>query len=293
MEYLNRYKALQVPVVQDDKVARWEAVKLGKYLLKTGEDKAREYFDRDHPDNWAMIEALGGSVMDHFRKQGATLTVHLSLAAVTHAQAFTNWRDLWYYARKALHGKGSPEEAQMTLQLAARFNLLKGGDLQSFCDKYLGLDCNGFVGNYLVHGLRGGDWDAEPPGTAFLADQTIDIIMGAKKSTITTVDDLVPASSYVMGLVGSSGNVIGRVESGTIGHVFITNPLEKRETDYTDDNRKTRKVWTMNAVESTGGVGLVSAACQFVGVSKDGIFQVKRLSHPHDDPLPFRACVAA
>ena len=107
--------------------------------------------------------------------------------------------------------------------------------------------------------------------------------MNAKGSSIKTMNDLVPTSSYVFGLVGSSGNVIPRYEGNAIGHVFITQPGIKWETDYLVGKGKTKTVWTMFAAESTGGVGLAFNTCQFVSVSKDGIFQVKRFSHPHAD----------
>lgn len=62
------------------------------------------------------------------------------------------------------------------LQLADRFNLLAGSDLQSYGDNYLGLDCNGFVGNYLIHGHREGDWQkAEPVGTDGLGRRSMRI----------------------------------------------------------------------------------------------------------------------
>jgi hypothetical protein len=269
-------------------------VKFGKYVLITGANDKGLSWDKNHPNNQAAYDAMYGKLTDYFAKKGATITIHVrGVDGVLEYMEFTKWTDLWYYARKGFLGKGSVEEVQITLQLAARFNLLAGGDMQSYCDKYLGLDCNGFVGNHLVHGLRGDDWDAEPPGTDFLANKTIDVIMKAKGSTIKTVDDLVPASSYVMGLVGPSGNVIPQYEGSAIGHVFITQPGLKWESVYTDAKGKDKKVWTMYAAESTGGVGLAFEKCQFVSVSKDGIFQVKRFSHPLDAPLPFRASRAA
>jgi hypothetical protein len=49
-------------------------------------------------------------------------------------------------------GKGMPDDIRQTLRLAVRHKLTEPDKLrlQRFCDKYIGLDCNGFVGNYLL-----------------------------------------------------------------------------------------------------------------------------------------------
>jgi hypothetical protein len=48
-------------------------------------------------------------------------------------------------------GKGSPQEISRVLQFAVGFDLLPPtlGALQAHCREYIGLDCNGFVGNFL------------------------------------------------------------------------------------------------------------------------------------------------
>jgi hypothetical protein len=52
-------------------------------------------------------------------------------------------------------GKGSPEEIAIALHLVARYKLYDkiyasdpAAGVRDYCDKYIGLDCNGFVGNY-------------------------------------------------------------------------------------------------------------------------------------------------
>jgi len=45
-------------------------------------------------------------------------------------------------------GKGAPGEIQAVLWLAARCELLDRGNISSYCDGNLGLDCGGFVANY-------------------------------------------------------------------------------------------------------------------------------------------------
>src|SRR5262249_23620245 len=64
-----------------------------------------------------------------------------------------NWLRL---ARSAFMGKGSPEACRIVLQLARRWGLAP--NLQAYADSYLGLDCNGFVGNYLWHVVQKNPW---------------------------------------------------------------------------------------------------------------------------------------
>lgn len=50
--------------------------------------------------------------------------------------------------QKAFYGKGSPDEIDTAIWLASRYGRVRPDNIQAWCDKYLGLDCNGFVGNY-------------------------------------------------------------------------------------------------------------------------------------------------
>ena len=52
-------------------------------------------------------------------------------------------------------GKGSPEEIAIALHLVSRYKLYDkiyatdpAAGVRDYCDRYIGLDCNGFVGNY-------------------------------------------------------------------------------------------------------------------------------------------------
>jgi hypothetical protein len=45
-------------------------------------------------------------------------------------------------------GKGSPEEIALTLRLAIRYGITSVGGARDFSDRYLGMDCSGFVSNY-------------------------------------------------------------------------------------------------------------------------------------------------
>src|SRR5262249_47633573 len=55
-------------------------------------------------------------------------------------------------------GKGTPEDIAGTLRLALRYGLVKPdtASLQKYCDAYIGMDCSGFVGNFLNEALGAG-----------------------------------------------------------------------------------------------------------------------------------------
>jgi len=51
---------------------------------------------------------------------------------------------------RSMSGRGAPEEIEMTLEAAVACGRIQSSDtsIQGFIDKYMGLDCAGFVGNY-------------------------------------------------------------------------------------------------------------------------------------------------
>lgn len=70
---------------------------------------------------------------------------------------------------QAFIGKGSPEIIALALRLALAFKLVDAtvAAVQSYCDAYVGLDCNGYVGNYLKlkgSSLVGPSTSANPSG---------------------------------------------------------------------------------------------------------------------------------
>lgn len=80
-------------------------------------------------------------------RRNAAAAVHLSNAEVL--------RKLPTLMVHVHTGKGSPEEIATALHLISRYKLYDpkfasdpAAGVRDYCDKYLGLDCNGFVGNY-------------------------------------------------------------------------------------------------------------------------------------------------
>jgi hypothetical protein len=78
----------------------------------------------------------------------------LHLMAATMHQVFTkSMTDAKPWIARVHMGKGWPEDIALTLSLVARYKLYdKSLDVKlgvaKYCDDFIGLDCNGFVGNY-------------------------------------------------------------------------------------------------------------------------------------------------
>jgi hypothetical protein len=66
--------------------------------------------------------------------------------------------DAWFQANKerirnAGMGKGAPQDYQLALEWAVRSQKIRNvsqATLQTYCDDHLGIDCSGFVTNYLI-----------------------------------------------------------------------------------------------------------------------------------------------
>jgi hypothetical protein len=285
-EYESRYNDLFVPIFdREGDFLRWTTVTLNKYvLIVRQDDEGKVYWDAGHPQNQQRFDELLGKTRDYFRRPPASLKVVVQPGDRSEdSKVFSSWQTLWYRARKAFLGKACPEEAQITLQLAMRFKLTNEDGLQDYCDKFLGLDCNGFVGNYIVHGWRGADWDSETD-SGFLANQGIRTIMEHNGTKVTKLDDVDTLGTYLLGLVDrNSGQIIDRFGSVGVGHLLVTEPGTKTITMY-----EKKPVPALLGVESTGGVGLIDRNCDLVSVTKDGVFTVKRWSHPEQGPSRFR-----
>jgi hypothetical protein len=88
--------------------------------------------------------------------------------------------DGWSFDRESLQrcysGKGSPAEIMDALWLANRCALLDASNVQDYCDSFLGLDCNGFCGNFVGEHRPVGAYD-ENPRKDFATIATGDLIV--------------------------------------------------------------------------------------------------------------------
>ena len=135
--YACRYLAIDVPGVATG------PVKIGRYH-RGAPTKAKD--------------ELLGTVRDHFGHHKADRLYRLATTINGQPFAVQSYDEIKLNLQNPFIGKGSPEECQLVLQLAVALKLVRPQSLQTWADLNLGLDCNGFVGNYLVHDLLAKPW---------------------------------------------------------------------------------------------------------------------------------------
>jgi hypothetical protein len=176
------------------------------------------------------------------------------------------------FARYVFAGKGSPEHCQIVLQLADHWKLAPRG-LQAYADEALGLDCNGFVGNYLWHVRRGQPWSDQGLKANEGPDSSISQYF-AGKTLITRWEDMKPGRSYILGRVNELGGGIidgGGDTAANAGHIAITEPSKFRPGTMSTP-------FSIYVVEATGGhnPGLWESWYSLVGTRPGHVFNVNR-----------------
>lgn len=159
-------------------------------------------------------------------------------------------------------GKGSIDEIATCLHLIALFGLYdkkKFGDdaasgVRDYCDKYIGLDCNGFVGNYARHIRAGKVPDTQIPSYA------------PKNLRRTKLESVAPLDVLVW---------------TDFGHIAIIDSIQRIAT-----GKDNKPALDCVVVESSGGNpsggndtkngGLQHSTYSIRSVGKDNIFQVER-----------------
>jgi hypothetical protein len=174
-------------------------------------------------------------------------------------------------AKWVFKGKGSPEHCQIVLQLANRWGLAP--ELQKYADAWLGLDCNGFVGNYLWHTRKGKNWDDLGVRNHDMGPDAL-ISEFLLRNPVKRWRDVDPSKTYVLGLTDSSGVVVPGGPNSKSGHIAITdNTVSKR--DQKKDGLLSPAVFV---VESTGAhtPGLWGSYYNCKREKGDGLFTLFR-----------------
>lgn len=183
VEFMRQYRNLQVLAVLDDAAAGvcrevTYTVQLTKYFMMDWDEGTEER--RDY-------------------------------AAVTSGGSRT---DAWFQANKekirnAAMGKGSPRDYELALEWAVRSRkvpIVSQATLQAWCDEHLGIDCSGFVTNYLIACGKKPATDATVRNTS--AASYYDAVRAVNDSTLVTRGDL---------LVWMNGNAVKR----NPGHIAV------------------------------------------------------------------------
>lgn len=201
---------------------------------------------------------------------------------------------LWALLRYPYVGKGSPEAIQVALQLAAvdlpgSPPLVRPEDFQGYCDRWFGLDCNGFVGNYLRHVYQSVHWsDVNASSDAIESNDQISTIWtkfdGIEQVRAINVD---PADLNLLVMVDQNGVVVPGGKPPDYGHIMISEPGESAQITNSKGKLPVGRdaavpaicvVESTKAKDETDGLsGLAKsyyAYCETAG--RDGVFTVLR-----------------
>ncbi len=244
--YAAHYLPVVVPAYGTDPPV---SVKISRYRLYNGDADSRAR-DREK-DN--LLGALGRHLATN-QKQDKDYSLELSINGKPYE--ITDANQVNIHAWRPFLGKGSPEECELVLTLALLVYGKRPGELQKWADTNLGLDCNGFVGNYVFHEWMGNDWDAAPPHdnpkppkersdlngpSANIETLFHSLASGPhEEHAIKDIDELRWDTMYLVARVDpSTGSVIGGSPvrpHGRYGHIAITEsgPLVK---PYTSNSR--------------------------------------------------------
>jgi len=262
VRYAEKYLHLEVPF--DDGPVY---VGITKYLLR---------------DPTAEQQGMWGAFKDYLRKNGRIrVLVNGEVVEITSAES------VLHRVVNPFYGKGSPEDCQIVLQLAVLLRRVTSKyELQAYADANLGLDCNGFVGNYLFRIVGGNGWRVDPPDGGVGPSTTIDLIMArAGGFVIHTVDQMVPSRMHVLAEVDDHDRIKPGGPTAETGHIAITEPGRYMPSFMTMDlsvaNKGALGAPAFWGTESAGHIGLIQswyAVTQLVRKDKpvDAVFRVYR-----------------
>lgn len=193
-------------------------------------------YHRGDPTN--QKDALQGLVKAEFERQSRK-TSGFRLPVTVNGQRFEfrSYDDIKFCLQHPFIGKGAPEECQVVLQLAVATMLVKPENLQKWADANLGLDCNGFVGSYLLHEVAGKDWRSAATKAEVGPSQGIDEYEKHWcDAPVTDAAKFERGRTYLVMRVDDRGDVISRFSGGKVGHIAITEPSEMMDRSFISDS---------------------------------------------------------
>ncbi len=188
------------------------------------------------PTNWQALRAdsyrLGTSswqhtfwshdIQSHFKRPVEVTVMPLSgMAEILEL----NLEQALRHFNPPFSGKGSPEQAQIAIQLVYRFRKVAMTPDQFVSLDFVGLDCNGFVGNYYRRVVMGQDWKNldvnKDPGPTTLMDDLL-----ALGTEVVDPKALRDDGTYILVWCDDKGNIYNPKKNvpNTYGHVMITEP---------------------------------------------------------------------
>lgn len=180
----------------------------------------------------AEEEAFAQAVKEYFQAQHKKDT-NFALDVIVNGEtaSMKSYQEISPHITAPFWGKGSPEDCQIAAQLAVLMKRTSKDNLPRYCEKHMGLDCNGFVGNYLFHERRGNPWqrkakDKKELGPSSSMDEFVAAGLPVKDLAL-----LNPANLNLFIEVDSSFRVIPGGKSGA-GHIAISEPNKYTPTSF-------------------------------------------------------------
>jgi hypothetical protein len=287
-EYANKYWDMDVAIINDDNdFVRWDKVAFNKYRLHMGWLQNPVVYPPGLMDFLNAIDTYAAKLFKQDKRLDLRVKNVWGETNIYSIATMESFKKLHPRATAAFSGKGSPEDVQLTLQLAARCNVAPEG-LQQYCDKKvdtyarLGLDCNGFVGNYLQYRSDKTKWDWGGPKKQNLASTGVkDIVDSLGTKPITKVDDMINSRIFVLGLVDTNTRtVINQFSSsGGVAHIVITEAINwgsKAVYPPVPKQYLNGRYIHYSTIESTPAVGLSASIYGVLELAGDGVATVWR-----------------
>ncbi|MCL4782918.1 MAG: hypothetical protein KJZ70_07790 [Bryobacterales bacterium] len=226
VEYAERYRNLSIHADgQTQNNVRVEIYRIGKP-------------DDEQGKLWQALK-------DHFRaKKQKEPSYALTLNVNGNQERFDSTDKLLRHVVNPFWGKGSPEDCQISLSIAVLMGRTTMARVQAYANDHVGLDCNGFVGNYLWRERLQNSWKLHPgkhESPAPSANIASIITWAASKSkengvVVEKLEDLDSEKMYLMAMVDKHLKVIPGGPSSPSGHIVITQPKRYMATSFVWDS---------------------------------------------------------
>jgi len=213
LDYAERYRTLLVQHGTQSKQVRVEIYRIGKP-------------DDEQGKLWQALKSH--FAVNQKKNAGYTLTLSVNGSMVQ----FPNPATMLRHVVNPFYGKGSPEDCQITLEVAVLLGRSSLDKLQSYARKHIGLDCNGFVGNYIWHVWQQNAWkdhpkDGKSPGPSADIATIMKYAQDKAKDNGTVVasaSDMSPENTYIFAQVDKDLKIIAGGPNSRSGHIVITQP---------------------------------------------------------------------
>ena len=207
----------------------WRRLPVAKYRLGASGDW-REKF-------WQDISS---------RLKGGQTTVKIKTISDEIQEVPLTREQLAFHFRFPFVGKGSPEQAQVAIQLVYWYRKCVFPPEKFVEMDFIGLDCNGFVGNYFQRVAQNISWleadnNKDPGPTTLIGDL---LARQGKNNQIMDLNELRADETYLFGFCAPDGAIHdpSKDRPGTFGHVMITEPGTLEQID---------DGWKIGVVEAT------------------------------------------